>query len=140
MKKAEVVSVSKPPYAEQEALLTVDERARPVEDRLGTPDVARTVYQRYRQALLTVAKADARVMTLHRGAAPYDDAELRGLLTARRNAVNRNRHGRCGRIDRRAAQARGKGAHAGNRQRRAAERGHEARHWGAPFGFFVCGE
>ena len=79
MKKAEVVSVSKPPYAEQEALLTVDERARPVEDRLGTPDVARTVYQRYRQALLTVAKADARVMTLHRGAAPYDDAELRGL-------------------------------------------------------------
>ena len=45
-----------------------------------------------------------------------------------------------GRIDRRAAQARGKGAHTGNRQRRAAERGHEARHWGAPFVFFVCGE
>ena len=62
------------------------------------------------------------------------------MQAARRNAVNRNGHGRCGRIDRRAAQARGKGAHTGNRQRRAAERGHEARHGGAPFVFFVCGE
>ena len=67
------------PEKEQEAILTVDSKARPVEDRLGNPAVARQMYSKYRQALLEVAKADARVMALHRGEAPYSDSELRGL-------------------------------------------------------------
>lgn len=80
MKQAEVVDVSLPPGArKQEAIMTVDAQARAVRDRLGNPDVARQIYQRYRQALVEVHRADARVMTLHRGVAPYSDAELRGL-------------------------------------------------------------
>lgn len=80
MKQAEVVDVSPPPGArKQEAIMTVDHEARAVRDRLGNPEVARQIYQRYRQALIDVHRADARVMALHRGVAPYDDAELRGL-------------------------------------------------------------
>ena len=59
--------------------MPVDHAARAGRDRLGNPEVARQVYQRYRQALIDVHRADARVMALHRGVAPYDDAELRGL-------------------------------------------------------------
>lgn len=64
---------------EIEEIKTVDEKARPVEDRLATPAVARRVYSSYRQAMLKVAAADARVIALHRGESPYSDAELRGI-------------------------------------------------------------
>lgn len=67
------------PEEKQEAILTIDDKARPVDDRLGNPMVGRQMYSKYRQALLTVAQADARVMAIHRGEAPYKDAELRGL-------------------------------------------------------------
>jgi len=67
------------PEAEQEVILTIDDKARPVDDRLGNPMVGRTMYKKYREALMAVAKADARVMAIHRGEAPYSDAELHGL-------------------------------------------------------------
>ncbi len=68
-----------PPDEQPESILTIDEKARPVEDRLPTSMVARQVYSKYREALMRVAQADARVMAIHRGESPYNDAELRGL-------------------------------------------------------------
>lgn len=80
MKKAEVTKVSKPLRADVDiSIKTVTAKAVAVKDRIGRPDVARIMYSRYRQALVSVARADARVMALHRGASPYDDAELRSL-------------------------------------------------------------
>ena len=67
------------PDEEQKTILTVDDAARPVEDRLGNPNVARAMYSKYREALVPVAKADARVMALHRGESPYSESQLRGL-------------------------------------------------------------
>lgn len=76
------------PEEKQEAILTIDDKARPVDDRLGNPMVGRQMYSKYRQALLTVAQADARVMAIHRGEAPYKDAELRGLGQGWRGNLN----------------------------------------------------
>jgi len=58
---------------------TVDDAGAAVEDRLASPDAARKVYDKYREALVEVARADARVIALHRGTPPYSDRELRDL-------------------------------------------------------------
>ncbi len=64
---------------EKDVIGTLDDFAKPVEDRLQTPMAGRVMYERYRQALVHVARADARVMSIHRGTAPYNDAELKSL-------------------------------------------------------------
>ena len=67
------------PFEEAPSIRTVDEKAVAVADRIVRPDVGRIMYQRYRQELVNVARADARVMSLHRGVSPYDDGQLRAL-------------------------------------------------------------
>jgi hypothetical protein len=58
---------------------TVDDKARPVADRLPTVHAASTLYQQYKEANTEIAKSDAKVIALHRGKEPYDSAELTAL-------------------------------------------------------------
>ena len=77
MKRISKSGVSK--EAREAGIQTLTETGKPVADRLATTPAARLVYAKYRQALVDVARADARVISLHRGTAPYKDSELRAL-------------------------------------------------------------
>lgn len=63
----------------RDTIQTVDDKGAAVVDRLETVEAARQVYSGFRQKMIDVARADARVMALHSGTPPYRDSELRGL-------------------------------------------------------------
>ena len=58
---------------------TVDERGEAIPERLPTIDAAQALYDSYKRANIEVAKADAKVIALHRGKAPYKQEELTAL-------------------------------------------------------------
>lgn len=74
--------------AEQAEVLTIDDQAQPVRERLPTVDAMRTLYSTYRRAMVEIFAADARVIAVHRGTAPYSQEKLNGMGQGWRANIN----------------------------------------------------
>jgi hypothetical protein len=63
----------------QHQVQTIDDKIKPVGDRIPSVQAAEHLFDQYRHAMTKVAMADAKVIALHRGVEPYEPEKLKAL-------------------------------------------------------------